>query len=304
MAFFFPPIHADIDWQRGYEFLDKELAKLGSDYAASRRLADKLVKVWLKDGRETWLLIHLEIQGRPEKHFNQRIYVYNYRLFERHNCEVISLVVLTGARGARVGQYEVARWGFRLLCEFPVVRITDYRGREAELLASRNPFALVVLTQLKLLAAKGDAEKKLAAKRELIRALARRGFGRKKMWGLAKFIDLVVVLPPELDERLKDEIAADEEVKKKMPYVSMWERWGIATGKQKGKQELVLRLLTHKLGALDEKLKARLEQLPVEKLDQLGEALLDFTGPQDLEKWLRRHAPSRRRASGKNGSAH
>jgi hypothetical protein len=28
MAFFFPAAHADIDWKRGYEMLDKELQKI------------------------------------------------------------------------------------------------------------------------------------------------------------------------------------------------------------------------------------------------------------------------------------
>jgi len=31
IAFFFPHIFADIDWSRGYEFLDKELQKIVRD---------------------------------------------------------------------------------------------------------------------------------------------------------------------------------------------------------------------------------------------------------------------------------
>ena len=297
VAFFFPHIHADIDWSRRYEFKDKELPQLGREHATGKRIADKLAKVWLKDGRETWLLIHIEIQGRPEKQFNQRTYIYNYRIFDKENREVISLVVVTGSGGARVGKYEVARWGFRLTCEFPVVRVADYRGREDELRDSLNPFALVVLAQLKLIETKGDSQKKLAAKRELIRGLLRSGRDQKYVIGLLRFLDWVMVLPPELEQQLNYEL---EEEKKKMPYVTSWERMAFA----KGQQKLVLHLLTHKIGALDEEVKARLEQLPVEKVEQLGEALLDFTEPQDLEKWLRQHARTRRRASGKNGSAH
>src|SRR5262245_2874116 len=86
VKFFFPTVYADVDWQRGYEFLDKELAQLGREHATGKRIADKLVRVWLKNGRETWLLIHLEIQGRPEARFNERTYVYNYRIFDKHHC--------------------------------------------------------------------------------------------------------------------------------------------------------------------------------------------------------------------------
>ena len=35
-------------------------------------LADKLFKVWLLNGQETWLLIHIEVQGEPASLFEQR----------------------------------------------------------------------------------------------------------------------------------------------------------------------------------------------------------------------------------------
>lgn len=52
VAFFFPSIHADIDWNRGREFLDKELQKIAPEAATGRRTVDKLVKVWRKNGEE------------------------------------------------------------------------------------------------------------------------------------------------------------------------------------------------------------------------------------------------------------
>ena len=81
----FSEAHADIDWNRGYESLDKELQQVVHDAESGRRLVDKLVKVWLKDGREQWVLIHVEIQTAEDAEFAQRMYVYNYRLFDRYN---------------------------------------------------------------------------------------------------------------------------------------------------------------------------------------------------------------------------
>ncbi len=85
MAFFFPEAHDDIDWGRGYEFLDKEFQKIVRDAELGRRLLDKLVKVWRKDGEEAWVLAHIEIQGQEEEEFAKRIYTYNYRIFDRYN---------------------------------------------------------------------------------------------------------------------------------------------------------------------------------------------------------------------------
>ncbi len=45
MAFFFPYANQEINWDKGYETLDKELQKVVQDANLGKRLADKLVKV-------------------------------------------------------------------------------------------------------------------------------------------------------------------------------------------------------------------------------------------------------------------
>jgi hypothetical protein len=94
LAFFFPAIHEAIEWGRGYESLDKELQQVVRDARIGRRLADKLFKVWRKDGREAWLLIHIEVQGKQEKAFPERMFVYSYRIYDRYRHPVLSLAVL------------------------------------------------------------------------------------------------------------------------------------------------------------------------------------------------------------------
>ena len=50
ILFFFPQAHGEIEWSRGFEFLDKELQQVVRDAELGRRLADKLVKVWRTGG--------------------------------------------------------------------------------------------------------------------------------------------------------------------------------------------------------------------------------------------------------------
>jgi predicted transposase YdaD len=61
---------------------------------------------------------------------------------------------------------------------------------------------------------------------------------------------------------------------------------GRVGGKLEEAQSLVLRLLTRKLGTLNEALQSRLNLLSVTELETLGEALLDFTQLADLESWF------------------
>ncbi|BDA73134.1 hypothetical protein RIVM261_013900 [Rivularia sp. IAM M-261] len=56
MELCFPHIHRDIDWQRGYESWDTELREIIRDAEIGNRVADKLVKVWLHDGEEVFVL--------------------------------------------------------------------------------------------------------------------------------------------------------------------------------------------------------------------------------------------------------
>lgn len=94
LEFFFRRVFAGVDWGRGYESLDKELQQIVREAELGLRLADKLFKVWRLDGEEAWVLIHPEVQNQPEEHFGERMYVYNYRIFDRFRRPVVSLAVL------------------------------------------------------------------------------------------------------------------------------------------------------------------------------------------------------------------
>ncbi len=69
------------------------------------------------------------------------------------------------------------------------------------------------------------------------------------------------------------------------------ERKGERKGKQEGKQEeclaLVLRLLMRRLGTLERGVLSQVTDLPLVVLEDLAEALLDFSTAADLNEWLR-----------------
>lgn len=94
MAFFFPQIHAEIDWARGYEFLDQELSQITRDAEVGKKVVDKLVKVWKLTGEETWVLLNVEIQSQEESVLEERVFTYFYRLKDKFNLPVASLVIL------------------------------------------------------------------------------------------------------------------------------------------------------------------------------------------------------------------
>ena len=50
-----------------------------------------------------------------------------------------------------------------------------------------------------------------------------------------------------------------------------------------------MRLLARRLSAVEQQMQERIQQLPIAQLEELGEALLDFTAPTDLAVWLDEH---------------
>jgi predicted transposase YdaD len=61
---------------------------------------------------------------------------------------------------------------------------------------------------------------------------------------------------------------------------------GESIGEARGETRMLMRLINCRFGAVDAQITARLQQLNVSQLEELGEALLDFTSLADLEQFL------------------
>ena len=180
LAFFFPQIYKDINLSRGFEFLDKELQKILKRSEVGKKIVDKLVKVYLNDGSEKWLLIHIEVQGYQEEKFSERIYIYNYRIFDRYRKEVISLALLTDANiNYRPTTFQISRWGFNLSFQFPIIKLLDYQERWKELEQNLNPFSIVVMSFLKTIETKGSEQQRYSWKKQFLLELYDRGLTRE-----------------------------------------------------------------------------------------------------------------------------
>ncbi|MCZ7574879.1 MAG: hypothetical protein M5U01_40525 [Ardenticatenaceae bacterium] len=237
MALFFPAAHADIDWARGYEFLDTELRQVVREAVVGPRRVDKLVRVWRQGGAEAWVLVYVEVQSQAEASFARRMYVYHYRLFDRYERLVASLAVLGDEQpGWRPDHFGSELWGCQAQLRFPSVKLLDYRARWALLEASPNPFATVVMAHLKSQETRGDAVARQQWKLALTRQRYARGYGRADVLRLFQFIDWVMQLPAGLEESFWRELRQFEE-ETQMPYITSVERLGMQKGLEQGRQE-------------------------------------------------------------------
>jgi hypothetical protein len=291
MQFFFPQTSALINWELPHQFLDKEFQQIARNAEQGRRYADKLVKVWQHQGEEIWLLIHVEIQAKSEDIFAQRMFSYNLRIFDRFAKPAISLAILCDTDPTwRPNQYSYNYPDTRLNFEFGIVKLQDYQTRWAELEISDNPFATVVMAHLKTQQTTKKPQERKTWKFSLIRRLYEQGLQEKDIRNLYRFIDWVMILPKALEIEFWQEFTQFEQ-ELTMSYITTGERIGYERGREEGEQSLVLRQLQKRVGDLPEDVRVRVQNLPLNQLEELGEALLDFTAIEDLFNWLAANQP-------------
>src|SRR3990167_3798652 len=150
-----PELHELINWKKQWNSLDKELQAITKGADSGTRLLDKLFKVYLKDGREQWVLVHLEVQGKQDDDFPKRMFIYGYRIYDKYQQPVVSCAILTDDQKEwRPQRYKVGLAGSYLSGEFLIVKLMDYESKLAELEVSTNPFASIIIAQLAALKAK------------------------------------------------------------------------------------------------------------------------------------------------------
>ncbi len=282
MAFFFPAAFAAIDWAKGYTFLDQELQAVVQDAELGRRYVDKLVRVTLLGGEERWILVHIEVQGTREAKFAERMFVYNYRLFDRYRRPVASLAVLADdAPGWKPSSFELDALGCEHRFKFPTVKLLDSAGQEDDLLSVENPFALVTVAHLVTRATRNDMTARFAAKLRLVRLLYARGWDRQRVIDLFTVIDWMMRLPDELAGQLWREIETIEEGQK-MQYVTSVERLGIQKGRAEGKAEALLRQLRRRFDTLAPDVEARIQKADGAQLDEWLDRFVDAKALSDV----------------------
>ena len=271
IEFFFPEAHQAIAWERGYEFLDQELQQIVRDAEIGTRFVDKLLKLWLADGEETWLLLHLEIQSQTDSGFAKRMFTYHYRIYDRYSREVVSLAVLGDEQpNWRPQEFGYGRWGCEMRLRFPIAKLLDYEWADLE--ASNNPFASVVMAHRQTQNTTQNAPERLQWKLRLSKSLYRRGYSRQDILELLLLLDRMMRLPEPLELIFRDELKQFEE-ENQMPYMSSFER----IGRKEERHDIIHSLLVSRFGTVDEALEAIIEPLTGLPTSEFTNLLLPFS---------------------------
>jgi predicted transposase YdaD len=295
------------------EFLDKQV--FTDITAGEQHEADLVVKARFY-GQESHFLFHVEPQSYDQKLFPRRMFNYFSRLHEMYGMPVYPIAVLSydSPLAEAPSEYRVDfPDGEVLVFRYRVVQLNRLNWRD---FANRpNPVAAALMAKMRI-----EPKDRKRVKLQCLRLMLTLKLDQAKMGLIAGFVNTYLRLSEQQEREVRQEIEAEEPKSKEVAMI--WTSWheagmqeGLQAGMQKGRQEgrqeglqegrqeglqegrqeealaFVQRLLRRRLGASVERLFDRVENLSTQRLEELGEALMDFSGVSDLERWLDRAAP-------------
>ena len=256
LRFFFSNADEVFDMKKGFEYLDKEMAQIAVESGpGSPKYVDKLVKAYTREGNAQWVLVHVEVQGYADKYFEERMYMYNYRIFDRYRQRITAIVLLTDKnKKFHPTTYHSEFLGTEIRYLFNTYKVLNQS--EDALQKSHNPFTFVILTALLgLKRGRLTDEVLLDLKLKLARNLLERNFSKAVIKGIFWFIrNYVAFANPENDSKFDSKIDSFTKKSRHMGIVEMIKEREtqkiLQQGKTEGKVEEVRNLVT-KLGLSD-----------------------------------------------------
>lgn len=216
LKFFAPDVFELVDTSKEPQYLEQELNKLYPDSGAKDRRTDKLVKVYLKDNSEKWILCHVEVQGYNDVEFSKRMFQYFYRIYDKYDKDTFVIAIFSDSeKGYEPNKYMYKFFDTELSFNYRTYKILEQEEEKLE--ASNNPFAFVILTALHLLKTKGKSDLKYSSKIKLYKLLRSEKWGKDNIGKLFSFMDNMLSLPTELKNKFKKDIKIiNEEVESAM----------------------------------------------------------------------------------------
>jgi Domain of unknown function (DUF4351) len=304
----FPRLAILIDWTFEPEWLDKEISQIIGRSGRRNQEVDMLFRVRLIDGRDQWILCHLEVQSSYEADFVSRIDLYNSGLKWLFQQEVLTLVILADLKAQwRPSEYRFELAGYGSDRRFPICKVLDHL--ESDWADDASLVVEVARAQIAALRTANDPELRFNAKTQLVRNLYSAGYNQNEVREIFRLVDWMMHLRSDLDHRFKSELIAYEK-ELQMPYITSVERlakeegreegWekgletglerglerGLEKGREQGSATLLLRILTQLCGPLPEEVEREVHQLPLTQSQALGDALLGFRTLDDVKNWL------------------
>ena len=154
----------------------------------------------MKEGKMGYLFFHIEVEAYPRPNFPSRVFSYfSHIAIKNNNAPITILVIFAGdAPKTPLNAYKMDQFGTSLTLQYNTYSIAEQS--EEDLMASDNPFALVILSNLYVIQSKGDPQKRFELKKKLLEHLNVKGISLDRFRNILNFALYLVKLTTELDD--------------------------------------------------------------------------------------------------------
>jgi predicted transposase YdaD len=263
------PVPTDLDYQ--YRFLAPELK------AGSHRLDGVLWPLASDAGTPELPVVLLEVQMRTDPGFHHRLAAQTFRFLQLHPAiEHWRVVVITPHQRLNLGPVTPLQSFLETVHWVSLDALAQVQSLDAAI----DLLTLPVRSEQEL----GERCRRiLAERRDLEPVVLSMLFERFSQLSREEILMIVGLPLQELRHtRAVQEIL--EEGREEGRQEGREE--GLEAGRQQEAAALALRLLVRRFGSLDQASRETVAALPLPRLEQLAEDLLDFSGPGDLQTWL------------------
>jgi hypothetical protein len=297
------------------QLVDKERITIDG----GKRTGDLLIRTRFRDGPAAFL-IHLEHQAQPDSDLGRRMLEYWLLDWKEYNLPVYPIAVLSHKQKSPESHapLEIHFPNKRVLqFDFDVVDLQRMDARS--FVRFKNPAALALAARMNT-----EPQERTGLTCDFFLSLAGTPISREDQKLVAGFFSryqpLTVSEALQLEKelgKLKSDAVREAVMNLTNPFIELGKRrgrqegiiegrrQGIQKGMQRGikqgmqqgmrkgiiegQAELVLKQLGRRLGAISGSQERTIRKLSPSKIEALGEALLEFTGPADLARWLRQN---------------
>lgn len=217
------------------------------------------------------MILHLEFQTDPDPKMSFRMLDYRTRVYRRFPKKTMRQVVIYLKETSSPLVQENAFILPNTRHEYEVLRLWEIAAEKMLGLSGLLPLANLGKTPNR-----PEILRQVAAKIDNIE-------GRTEKSNLAAATAILAGLV--LSKEIIGSLLREEIMRESVIYQDIRES-GKAQGRREEAVSLILRLLNRRLGEISSTLSQQIQELSLEQLETLGEALLDFTSLTDLTTWL------------------
>src|SRR5690554_6095856 len=227
MILFFPEIYEELDFQE-VRFLQQEI--FTDVTKGERHEVDLLVEAkWKED--DSIIIVHIEPQSTSEKKFNERMFNYFSRIYQKYERKIIPIAIFSYDKHRNEPNSFAISFPFKTILEFSYFTIELKKQNWRKFIHQNNPVAAALLSKMGY-----TDDERVKVKLEFFKLLTKLKLDKARETLIAGFFESCLQLNDDEEKVFFEEVKKMDKKERDevMEIMTSYERKGLEKGIEKG----------------------------------------------------------------------